>query len=284
MRHDNPPTACPLRRYATKTPAIPNGMTGAQTNVSEPTRKGETRCEKRFERGAAVDAEVHGFVDFLTAIGAMRGDRSKEVGDLASATRTELVGGLEGRAALGAGAYLCGSGGGSRNGTGLDSGLGRILDNRLACRLRLLLSHSLFGSSSFSCSSGLRLSAGGLLGYASLLGLILSASRLNGRILLINSRINSIYLGKLIGKTGGEFGFACHGVKCLAQLGIGRTKRFAQTHNLVLRCLYLCVQLFFGHYDTCQSNTGQRHSHHRVGAIVYRAARACRPGLRRSAK
>ena len=196
-----------------------NGMTGAQANVSEPTREGKTRCEKLFERGAAVDAEVHGFIDFLTAIGAMRGDRSKEVGDFASATRTELVGRLEGRAALGTGAH--------RGGLGHGSELGRILDNRLTCRLRLLLSHSLFGSSGFSCSSGLRLGAGGLLGSAgsllgsaSLLGLILSASRLNRRILLINSRINSIYLGKLIGKTGSELGFACHGVKRLAQLGI----------------------------------------------------------------
>lgn len=110
------------------------------------------------------------------------------------------------------------------------------------------------------------------LGNTSLLGLILGTGGLNCRVLFINRRVNGVYLGKLIGKTGSELGFTRGRVQCLAQLGIGGTKRFAQTRNLILRSLYLYVQLFFGHYDTCQSYMGQRHSHHRVAAIVYRAA------------
>ena len=191
----------------------------------------------------------------------MWGCGGKEICHLASATSAELVSGLKSRTALGAGANLCGS--------GLGFGFG------LVGRLQRL-----FHSGGFSSSSGFGLGARGLfggsgslfLGNTSLLGLILGTGGLNCRVLFINRRVNGVYLGKLIGKTGSELGFTRGRVQCLAQFGIGGTKRFAQTRNLILRSLYLYVQLFFGHYDTCQSYMGQRHSHHRVAAIVYRAA------------
>lgn len=183
----------------------------------------------------------------------MRGCRGKEICHLASATGAELVSGLKSRAALGAGANLC----------GLGLGFGCGLVGRLQ---RLFHSSGLGARGLFGGSSSL------FLGNTSLLGLILGTGGLNCRVLFINRRVNGVYLGKLIGKTGSELGFTRGRVQRLAQLGISGTKRFAQTRNLILRSLYLYVQLFFGHYDTCQSYMGQRHSHHRVGAIVYRAA------------
>ena len=156
----------------------------------------------------------------------MRGCRGKEICHLASATSAELVSGLKSRTALGAGANLCGS----------RLGLGFGFVGRL---------QRLFHSSGFRSSSGLGLGARGLfggsgslfLGNMSLLGLILGTGGLNCRVLFINRRVNGVYLGKLIGKTGSELGFTRGRVQCLAQLGIGGTKRFAQTRNLILRSL-----------------------------------------------
>lgn len=140
----------------------------------------------------------------------MRGCRGKEICHLASATSAELVSGLKSRTALGAGANLCGS----------RLGLGFGFVGRL---------QRLFHSSGFRSSSGLGLGARGLfggsgslfLGNTSLLGLILGTGGLNCRVLLINRRVNGVYLGKLIGKTSSELGFTRGRVQCLAQLGIG---------------------------------------------------------------